>query len=279
MRPAARSPSSAESTAASARVGARGFSHSTGLPAARQARTKAAWVESCEAMTTASTPSAASRASGSGRWCPARPTDPPWPRPGAKVQVGDHRHRGAGHEAVQGGLRGRRPCCRRRRSRPVRPPHAPSRSDHRQARSGPLLSLTKVAARERPAEAGPGRTGPVTIVERRAARGPGSLSVAETGWEHHVVTLEAQTIAYPGDRRPRHRATGWRRSRPARHRALRRDRRPGPAQAAARPGPPRRCPRSAPDIQVIGTSLEDMSEEQFRAFAKQAVNEVRPTTR
>ncbi|MGI3780858.1 MAG: glucose-6-phosphate dehydrogenase, partial [Janthinobacterium lividum] len=29
----------------------------------------------------------------------------------------------------------------------------------------------------------------------------------------------------------------------------------------------------APDIQVIGTSLEDMSETEFRAFAKQAVNE------
>ena len=29
----------------------------------------------------------------------------------------------------------------------------------------------------------------------------------------------------------------------------------------------------APDIQVIGTSLEDMSEDEFRAFAKQAVNE------
>ena len=29
----------------------------------------------------------------------------------------------------------------------------------------------------------------------------------------------------------------------------------------------------APDIQVIGTSLEDMSESEFRAFAKQAVNE------
>ena len=29
----------------------------------------------------------------------------------------------------------------------------------------------------------------------------------------------------------------------------------------------------APDIQVIGTSLEDMTEEQFRGFAKQAVNE------
>ena len=29
----------------------------------------------------------------------------------------------------------------------------------------------------------------------------------------------------------------------------------------------------APDIQVIGTSLEDHDEEQFRAFAKQAVTE------
>ena len=85
------------------------------------------------------------------------------------------------------------------------------------------------------------------------------------------MTLEAQTIAYPaiGARATRNGmeaivphvivlfgATGDL----ARRKLL-----PGLAHLA--------LSALAPDIQVIGTSLEDMSEGEFRAFAKQAVNE------
>ena len=57
--------SAATTSTHSASVGASGFSQSTGFPASMQARTSAAWVESCEAMTTASTPASAITASGS----------------------------------------------------------------------------------------------------------------------------------------------------------------------------------------------------------------------
>src|SRR4249920_989737 len=91
-------------------------------------------------------------------------------------------------------------------------------------------------------------------------------------WEHRgvVVQHEAQTIAYPApgararrglDIIPPHvivlfGATGDL----ARRKLL-----PGLAHLA--------LSALAPDIQVIGTSLEDMSEAEFRGFAKQAVAE------
>jgi hypothetical protein len=57
---AARTPSSARTMRAhSSTVGASGFSHMTGLPAAIAARARSACVASCEAMMTASTSSLA----------------------------------------------------------------------------------------------------------------------------------------------------------------------------------------------------------------------------
>src|SRR3954447_26245777 len=57
--------SASATTSAASPVGASGFSHSTGLPSARQASTKSAWVASEETTTTASTSAARMSSSGS----------------------------------------------------------------------------------------------------------------------------------------------------------------------------------------------------------------------
>jgi hypothetical protein len=61
----ASAPRSYSSAAAPSRVGASGFSQSTGFPAATQALTRPGWVGSGEAISTASTAGSAISASGS----------------------------------------------------------------------------------------------------------------------------------------------------------------------------------------------------------------------